>query len=523
MALGEMATYTIKMDISRDNLYAHASSDVSSRFISAQWSYGIQDIATVEFAPPATLTLTLSNHDRAWFTTYASLVSKGMLIRIQATYSGVTTTLCVCKFVSATANANPGELREVMITCDDAMIRFLNAEVTPAITTDITTDAALQDIFDTGVLAYPYDGTYFILDASQLDTGKLLDSTTLTNFETGRTTIPYAGDADVTGMGISAQVYARDILAAEGGGRFYWDVKSQKFVFHNRYHDTVNYAVDATLTDTDIITVGPLMTDVVKNDVRVNYEPREAGVSTVTLFASDSIPFRLSANEVKVIQVRFRDPTYENARVGATEVTTPVIGSDIIANAQEDGGGANMSNVVSIGFTPSANSAELSIGNSGSTDVYITTLQVRGKKLTRYNQETAHAVDADSIFAQDRQPIQPYEAVLMGDAVFAGELAKQTVSRFKNLLMRIPAVTIQANQSSTLMNHAINRDIGDGVSLTLTHSNHTRSYVIIGMMHNVQASGIHLVTWFLKPTEYETAFILDSTEFGVLDTNVLGF
>jgi len=93
------------------------------------------------------------------------------------------------------------------------------------------------------------------------------------------------------------------------------------------------------------------------------------------------------------------DFSYNGEEAVATAITTPVENTDYEANSQENSGGSDLSGDISITMSKFAKSAKLTIENTGGTDAYMTTLQLRGDAIVADKYTYVERTDTDSIDA----------------------------------------------------------------------------------------------------------------------------
>lgn len=535
--------YTVEMDFARDGLFAHAQSAITSKVLQAQWSMGMND-ALQEFASPSRMTLRLSNADGAWNpddsgATYQGLLVPGVLARIRATHDGTTRTLWTGK-VNA-VSAAPGEFangagswREVSVTAEDPMRALLASEYVPKLLLDVRTDQAIRALFDEGTFVYPYDKDFFRWDISRWDeTRWYVDQ--ISDLEEGYTVVPWAGDALDSGRGVSAQAYLREIVAAEGGGRFFWNGRTAKFTFHSRYHDAPG-TLAATLGGTYLSGVRAAFGKDLANVITVQYEPRAVGADNSVLWEIED-DFTLRPGQERVITARYRDPD-SKAKISALKVLAIQPG-DLVANIQTQGKksskldttpvplGADVSSQIAATVEGKADSAKVTVRNPLGVSVVISTLRLRGTPLTTFGRDEVTVSDADSIVDYDiHELMMPLRAI--DDGEFAEAFARVHLARRKRALNRWETANVTSGYlmtdayQATVQGHIVARTVGDRVRLIDTWSAHDAEYIIVGEQHRVDAArATHDVTWTLKPAQTETWFRWDVSVWDGPDVFVL--
>jgi len=462
MALG---IYRYWLDVDRDGTFSNPASEITTYVISTNFSWGLTD-AYQEFANPAAMQMTLDNSTRIFNpsredSVYYNGINKGTMVRIRAEFNGeffeadykvtaIQLTAGASSYNAETQNMN------ITLAGTDAMWRLLDAEFKPMFQEDVRVDEAMQTVFDRAVIAYPYEGMYATLDLSTLNDCSLLDSSITTDFEEARQTLTEVGDNSDTGMGISAQGFLRELLLAEAGGRFWFNPPTNKFTFHNRWHDTQNFIpvfeMNTGMCLRDSMTL--LYGDDLINDVTINYSPRQYGVANSTIWESDQVPIRLFPEEVVTITGRYRNPDNEAERIGATDVHPPLAGTDYDAWNAVELELVNLLADLQLSFVDNASSGDITMTNRGQDVMWVHMLKVRGTPIYIHNPETVQRTDLESINQHDRHATVR-DIKLMTDVNDAEGYANLIIKRFKTPRTRFPSVTFIANQTDELMTQAI--------------------------------------------------------------------
>lgn len=522
--------WQVDIDLDRTGNYAVDYSRITHTVISAAWTTGLGD-SDDEIAQPARLTLTLDNSTGDFFpentaSPFYDLLDRRPLIRIRALHNSTTRTLYEGKIVSVQPTVGQAGDARCIITAEDPMLSLLDAEYTPALLEQVTTDAALTPIFAAPLVLYPYASDYWILDAvgaAELGTNTRLFGTLPTNFDTGNTTLAFVGDNLDRGAGVSAQGFIRDIVAAEAGGRFFFDPAARQFVFHNRQHDSLNPTPAATFTAADFTRAEYVSGRDLLNAVTIDFQPRVVGSPGSVLWSAGNLPLRLGPGETRRLTARYTDPaSTERARVGGKAMIAPQASVDYVANQREDGSGRDRTKRLIITAEFGAARATLTLVNPTGRDLYITTLQLRGTPITSYETQTVSAVDAQSIADHDRRD-RALSLPALDDAEFAQSCADVLVGRYKTPLARFRSVTLSvgADDACGNLTQALTRAVGDRITLTDAQTSHDRDYIIVGSRHVVQAGGVHPhdVTWLLRPAERTQYWRLsDGVTFTALST-----
>jgi hypothetical protein len=441
-----------------------------------------------------------------------AMMNRGMQVRLRATYNGATTTLFQGRISQIQQSAGRSTEPTVTLTIEDAMLELLDAEYAPPLLIAPTADTALQRMFDDAVIRWPYSGSYWLLGVpghSELDYTTYLYDHDVTDFETGITTFEYLGDVGDRGEGISAQGYVRDIIAAEAGGRFWFDTRTNKFKFTNRDHDPLNDTIAATYTESHFDSVTPKYGEDIVNDLTLTYTSRDVGAEGSVLWTLKSIPFLLKNNNQRKFNARYFDANNEQLNVGGRDIVQSAAGIDYIANLLSDGSSTDMSDRINVSVESSGNSAKVLVSNNSGLDVYITLLQIRGTPIT-YIEERYQKVDGASIAANELYP-KVIEVRALDNTSLAELFGDYTVAKFKDPIFRFETAMFNSLNGETMMDASVNRVIGDKITITDASTNHDRDYIIVGEQHALTIAGDHPrdVTWILKPAERESFWVLE--------------
>lgn len=541
MSLYEVTTFEWLADWDRDASYDHALSNISAYVLSCSYRTG-SDAPFKEIAAPARMVLTLDNSTGAWSVektgaTMENVFKKGVLIKmsfnaniLNETTFAVTGTFQTTWFIGTITQLvlSTGVRGEQIaaLTVEDPMLLLQDTEYHPPLLTDVTTDQAIAELFDEGAIAYPYPHRYWLLDvpgASELETTTTLFNHTITNFDTGQTTLAYSGDqADGQGTGISCRSFIADIVASEAGGRFYWNAQTGKFVFLNRYY--VSEYDDTTIPffTADSVVLDPTppvyrYSDDLVNVIELSYQIRKVGNSAEILFTSTNVPISISAGATRPFRARYVDPDVPTARVGGLNMINPAPGVDYVANTASDGGGTDVTTSMGVSVQFSANSASVSITNPTAATAYITTFQLRGTKLSSYAQETALQLDGTSIYNYGKHS-RAMQIPVVQSQEFASDYARSIVSRFSVPIARYERVTrnmmARTSDSGGLLPLILGRTVGSVVYYRDDHldSNGYVSYLIVGDEGTITpgyAGGAWDSTWILEPVSQATYWALD--------------
>lgn len=420
-------------------------------------------------------------------------------------------------------DAQSGQIdgRSVTLICECPMRELEHGEYLPPLKTNTTVDAALTDMFNTGLVTWPYDSSAWLVGvegASRLDSTTVLapDLSTYTLFDTGETTFAWLGDASDRGVGVTPLQYISDLMAAELG-RFYWNPRTGKFHFDSRNSDNP-LGTSLTLAGTQIISWQLSYGEALANEFEIVYLAREIGAAGTVVWSYPDLPLTLRAGDTRLLNVRYVDVNNPETYIAAMDGLAPTYGTDYTANTQEDGAGYDVSSYVTVGVEFGATGAKLSIANLYTDTVYVHLLQIRATPLTS-REATVTASNGDSIRRYGRRPYDALELRVIDNADYADAVANYLLRIYSTPATFARRVSFRVTPDTANDEPCISVMIGSKVTISESWSGHNRRYVIVGEEHAIEASTRdHVVTWTLKPMDRETSWLLDDSTFGVLGT-----
>lgn len=476
---------------------------------------------TLKFQNYGAIDVTLDDVSCVQTSLYGNLVREGTQVRIQATFSAVTYTMFVGQIVSVDHQIGSLSERYITITAQDIMWDMLKATYNPPLKRDVRVDEAIADLFDKAVLPYPYPQVYWMLGvsgASELGVSTYVYTHAVTTFDAADTTLAFTGDTSGGTSGTDPQTFIRDMVAAEAGGRFYFDVRTGKFIFHRRNKDLLNTTVAATFTENEL-ELG--MCQYVKgkdivNKCTVNYTPREEGAVGTILWTATNVPFDLKPGEVYKVTAQYTDADNPSAKVAALDDIPITNNVDLVAVTTS---GTTAYSRLAVSEVVGASSVQITITNKPDRPrtMRITTLQKRGTPLTTFDNKSVVSVDADSVRDfKNREETLTVAAIDNED--LAQSYADYRVAKFARPIPRFVAIGVTANTNDTTMLQALSRVIGERITVTIGALNHDQDYVIVGEEHNVKAGGDvkHTTKWTVKPSGREIFWVLGTAGFSEL-------
>lgn len=143
--------------------------------------------------------------------------------------------------------------------------------------------------------------------------------------------------------------------------------------------------------------------------------------------------------------------------------TTPVSGTDYIANTASDGSGSNVTASMTVVVSKFANSMKISVTNTTAAVAYLTTLQARGTAVYKNDPIRVGVEDATSQTKYGKRNF-PLPGKFYPTTVRAQSFVEYGLSRYKDLLP-VLALTFQANMDAAHMTQALTRDVSERVTV----------------------------------------------------------
>jgi len=525
--------YIIEIDTGQDGTFSHSLADVSNYVTRLQWGSGAT-IPYQQVAPSATLFVELNN-DSGKFTLfeataeYYGLITVNTLVRVRWLLNGSTETMSVLKVAQNGINVTAPSAKagaRITLQCTDWLDELWRFEVDPPLQQNVTTDQAIQTIFDKSPVIYPYGKAFFYIGVDSIGGSNYIYDGTLTNFDTGFTTLPYAGDNIGSNDKVTAQQLIREYCAAEFDSLFAWQPRSEEFVFFNRYHGTmvtlspyVARTSSAYIMQADIEQKNVTYAQNMTNDIEVQYTPRKQGAAGSVIASSDNVPITFRAQQTRDFTMRYRDPDQTNTKTGALDIIQPQKGVDIIANSEADGSGDDWTEFLFVGYEIGAQSTKLTIYNRKVGDpAYITTLQIRGTPMTAYRAESVYARNDDSVYTNGEQK-KFISNRAISDFDTAQNYADFMINKFGAATRAYQSITLVA--AGRMASYVQTLTLGDRITIQDECGLDT-DYMIVGEQHQVDPQTLlHRVTWILTETLRGEAFIIDESEIGSNDLIVL--
>lgn len=480
-----------------------------------------------DFCAPSSFLAQLDNTSDFWNPNNVSSpvygkFKRGLLMQFEAERSGTMYPLWRGTIARLGFTGEDGVNPIATLEAEDAALLMTDSEYTPRFLENVRVDEALKDVFDSGAFIWPYTGAFGVLDAtgySELDSAFILFEERLTDFREADTTLPYAGDNIDRGSGTNVQMYLRELLACEAGGRFFYDAPTGKYVFHNRLRDVeldltewtpgnpLDYPVPEWVWGDDVI-----------NHVDLFYETRLIGDPLTVVYTYEDVPISLAAGKSRTINARFTSTDTE-AQIAVKDGVFPAAGTDWDA-AYTDGAMESALTALVFYVEWAANTAKITVTNFTGRPVDITLLQLRGTPITVTKAQQVTSRVPLSI-AQHGLHKLSLNVRSINDETFAQQYADVRAQRQSDPIKQLRTIAFAADEStdsedmvlSAKVGDVLNVDAGDGAS----------KYLVLARNHQIAVdSEFHMVSYTVKAFVRPNVIILDSEIRGLIDYGVIG-
>jgi hypothetical protein len=251
------------------------------------------------------------------------------------------------------------------------------------------------------------------------------------------------------------------------------------------------------------------------NRVLAVARPRKVGTSTTDVLYSLSTNPAIGPNDTKTFFGPYLHPV-SRERIAGMDFQALVAGTDYVLNSAEDGSGTNLTSQFVVSVSAKGNGAYFTVTNNSQQTGFIRTLQLRGRTIA-FESVVSEAKDDAAIFdygSNDMTLQMPYQA----DPTVSDSAARYFLGLAKDPLTGIERFTFLANDSDTLMQQAMLREISDrigiveyvtGVSTAATGSaTGTRGFFINAIDMEIRQGGRIRVSYVLTPADQNAYWIL---------------
>jgi len=254
------------------------------------------------------------------------------------------------------------------------------------------------------------------------------------------------------------------------------------------------------------------------NQVRSEAYPRKTDAAATTVLFALQKSFKLTAGQtITGYRGTYRDPSGASTRVCGFDMVTPLSGTDYIAFANEDGTGTNKTADLTVTATYGTEAVEYSL--TAASELWVTTLQARGKGVYLYDTIQTIQTDAASQNTHGTKSVT-LECRYQNDPTKTDLFSRYIISQNANPKSSIDACPIWANNSGVNMYGFLTLEPGDKVTVQETVTGVNGEYYIQGYKAQL-VNGKH-VLWTLVLTDNPGYYAFSTWDDGKWDSAIWG-
>ena len=431
------------------------------------------------------LELQVDNSDRRFSPGYASSVigASNLVprrpIRIRMTSGSVSGALFYGYIKRIKPQPKIGNRTMATIEAEDALSQFQRANATVSLQQGVTTGCALGLGLD--AIGFP--------SASR-------------SIDTGGDSLAYFWVRDQ-----NAKQLFDDLARSEGG--IYFINASGGFTFKSRSYNYTNQTSSASFSNVFDEFDYDLSDEKIYNDVRLTAHPRTTASNT-TIWSLGDIPVMAGSTSASFWSVYTNPSSLES--VPALNVASPVVTTDYTMNSLADSSGSNLTTNAVVSFSDFGETGKAIVTNNGSTQFFVTKLQIRGAPLHAPNPIQKRSDDATSTSAYQQRTLE-MDLVWQQDSNQAQSAADWFLGIYKNPVPRV-AMGYVAERSNDLLAQSIQRELAERISITETVNGISGQDYFIGRIdHQIELGGRrHLVRYILEKAPDATYWILEVSQ-----------
>lgn len=321
---------------------------------------------------------------------------------------------------------------------------------------------------------------------------------TATSFDVGADTYAYALDVGRIGATPALSEFARiaisgiDLIFVKADGTLRFEGHHYRLL-----HTTVDWAITEQMLPADEGSlVLPSSRDDILNTIRVTAHTKLVDGPPTTVVYDQANVIEIAPGETKVLIGPYRDQDTGDT-IGAIDVQSPIAGTDYLANDASDGSATDRTSSLTVSVSAGANGVRAEVTNGYSARVYLTRLQLVGRRVLDWATDQREATDSASIAAYGEHAEeldQPYQG--NGDVAQAG--ADFLLLKYKDPLATVREVVVPAFSAAALTK-MLTVDISSRISLAETVTGVASEYFINGVTETVPAKGRMTARYILTP------------------------
>lgn len=331
-----------------------------------------------------------------------------------------------------------------------------------------------------------------------------------TSFDVGRDLFPFALDsARDEGGGLLTELQ-RVVMSELGFLYVIGDTSAGGVLRFHARNSRWQSSSSSTLSDTMQDMVIERLRENIYNRIKITIHPRRVDILDTVVLYSLTNPVSVAPGETIVVDGRYFDPDQLASRVGATDIITPVSGTDYIIRDSDEDSATDITGDHTVTPVTGGNSVRWTIVNNGSVTGWVMTLQVRGRGLYDYDTITSEAEDSTS---QDDygENVLSIDMPYQDNVNVSSSIAAYSLSLHKDPHTVVSHVGFLGNSNDALMIAGLAREPGDKITLAETVSGINGDFLINGCDLVVMPASIVKFGWTVVPQ-------IDTTQYWLLGT-----
>lgn len=228
---------------------------------------------------------------------------------------------------------------------------------------------------------------------------------------------------------------------------------------HSRAVSTSAYTFEAIR---DVVI--PSTLDSVFRLVRTSTHPKTIdAAATSVLYALEGTAPEIAPGQTITIWGDYRDTTDDRTLIGGLDRVVPIVTTtDYLGNSQADGLGSNLTSDLSVVTSDFATTAKFEVTNGGSQTVFLTRLQIRGKRVLDIGVQT---FQSGSTSDRRHRPLL-IDLPLQADPHVGQSAADYVRQQYGDARSQIAQLEYMPNYSAELLQQFMELEIGDRVTVT---------------------------------------------------------
>lgn len=147
-----------------------------------------------------------------------------------------------------------------------------------------------------------------------------------------------------------------------------------------------------------------------------------------------------------------------------------------------------------------ATSAKVTFVNPTATTVYVTSLQIRGKRIKAYRPSTAEAIDYSTYDEYGELPLD-IDMTYQDNPLVGQAAADFLLTNLENPITAIESISFLAERSAALESAFLDLEPGDRITLVEQQSDVSNDFFINGCSYRMYGPGIIEATWYVVPAQ----------------------